>query len=222
MNVQGASMRHKAGQVTWFALIAIVGVTWFMVGVVVLHFLRADLEPATHMISEYAVGRFSYVQTANFFSLGIGSVALAIGLWMMQLGRIGPALIGTWGVLAFASGIFPTDGEAAPTTTGIIHELLGISGFVLVTISIFVFSWRFRSRSDWRPFALPTLVWGLTALATFFLVPVLGEAGQGIGQRIFLTVVVSWLLVTAVRLRSISRGERVRQAVPVTSSEARG
>jgi hypothetical membrane protein len=159
------------------------------------------------MISEYAVGRFGYLQTANFFALGAGSVALAIGLWLVRLGRIGPALLALWGTFAFASGIFPTDGEGAPTTTGAIHELLGISGFVLVTVSIFVFSWRFRSRLDWRPFALPTLVWGLTTLATFFLVPVLGEAGQGIGQRIFVAVVVSWLLVAALRLRSISRGE---------------
>ena len=52
----------------------------------------------------------------------------------------------------------------------------------------------------------------MVILSSVLFVPVLDEAGQGIGQRIF---VVSWLLVAAVRLRSISRDQTTGQTAPV-------
>jgi hypothetical membrane protein len=198
-----------AKQVARLALIGAVGVAWFLVSVVLLHFLRPEYNPRTHMISDYAVGRYGAIQTANFFALGIGAVALAVGLARGRGGRIGPALIALFGALAFLSGIFRTDLEGAPqTTTGTIHEIIGIAAFVLVTIGILVCSWQFRSDAAWRSFAPVTLVWGLAALGTFFLVPLLGESGQGVGQRIFLAVVVSWLLTTALRLRNSAASTR--------------
>ena len=55
----------------------------------------------------------------------------------------------------------------------------------------------------------------MVILSSVLFVPVLVEAGQGIGQRIFVATVVSWLLVAAVRLRSISRDKTTGQTAPV-------
>jgi hypothetical protein len=44
--------------------------------------------------------------------------------------------------------------------------------------------------------ATPTLVWAVTAVATFFLIPLSGSAYFGLAQRIFLTVILTWALTT--------------------------
>ena len=68
--VQGGShlkgLTHKRGtelntivqakHVAWLALIAIGGIVYFIVAVVVLHFLRPEYNPINHAVSNYAVG----------------------------------------------------------------------------------------------------------------------------------------------------------------------
>ena len=51
------------------ATIALVGVAYFAVIIVVLHFLRPDLNPIRRPTSEYAVGRYGFLMTSAFFSM---------------------------------------------------------------------------------------------------------------------------------------------------------
>ncbi|MBK9976817.1 MAG: DUF998 domain-containing protein [Gemmatimonadetes bacterium] len=50
-----------------------------------LHALRADLSPATHMISEYAVGAHGWVMTLCFYAFALASLAL-LGAWQHACG----------------------------------------------------------------------------------------------------------------------------------------
>ncbi len=70
----------RKGLVAWFALAAIVGVLYFITAIVILHALRPDLNPATHAVSNYAVGPFAFLMTFAFFLLALSEVALAQGL----------------------------------------------------------------------------------------------------------------------------------------------
>jgi hypothetical protein len=47
---------------------------------VVMHVIRPDYTVFYHMISDYAVGRFGWIMTTAFVSVGLGCLTLAIGL----------------------------------------------------------------------------------------------------------------------------------------------
>ena len=55
----------QAKQVAWLALIAIGGIVYFIVAVVVLHFLRPEYNPINHAVSNYAVGPYGYLITLH-------------------------------------------------------------------------------------------------------------------------------------------------------------
>src|SRR5215213_6767832 len=89
-------------QMARVATIALVGVAYFAVIIVVLHFLRPDLNLIRRPTSEYAVGRYGFLMTSAFFSMSLGSFALVIGLYrgVSQRARsgIGLGLLGIWAV----------------------------------------------------------------------------------------------------------------------------
>jgi hypothetical protein len=83
------------------ATVALVGVAYFVVAIVVLHVLRSDLNPIQRPTSEYAVGPYGWLMTSAFFSMSVASWALVIGLSQgvarPAQSRIGLGLLGLWG-----------------------------------------------------------------------------------------------------------------------------
>src|SRR6266480_7072785 len=71
----------QAKQVAWLALIAIGGIIYFIVAVLVLHSLRPEYNPINHAVSNYAVGPYGYLMTAAFYVLALSIFALALGLF---------------------------------------------------------------------------------------------------------------------------------------------
>ena len=63
------------------ATVALVGIAYFTLIIVVLHLLRPDLNPLSTPTSEYAVGPYGFLMTSAFFSMSLGSFALVIGLY---------------------------------------------------------------------------------------------------------------------------------------------
>jgi Protein of unknown function (DUF998) len=58
----------------------------------ILHLVRPDLEPSSHMISEYAIGPHGYLMTLSFAAFAISSVSLFVALLRSArgvLGRVG-------------------------------------------------------------------------------------------------------------------------------------
>ena len=190
------------------ASISLAGLATFVIGVLVLHLLKSDVNPARHTISEYVLGDFGWIQTIDFLAGGIGAFALALTLRrsVSDPGRIAPVLIGVWGVCAASLALFPTDVTPEPTTTtGWAHGIIALTGFALLIAGMFVIARRFGGDPAWSTLRRPTIVWAWTASATFFLIPILGPSGQGIGQRIFVTVLFSWMLAVAYRARDLAR-----------------
>jgi hypothetical protein len=114
-------------QVARAATIALVGVAYFVVIIVVLHFLRPDLNPISQPTSEYAVGQYGFLMTSAFFGMSLASFALVIGLYqgISQRARswIGLGLLGVWGVGVLIAMSFPIDPEGATQTVpGTIHR----------------------------------------------------------------------------------------------------
>jgi bacteriorhodopsin len=205
-------LRTRRQQVARVATIALVAVAYFAVIVVVLHFLRPDLNPIRRPTSEYAVGPYGFLMTSAFFSMSLGSFALVIGLYrgVSQRARsgIGLVLLGIWAVGVLIAMSFPIDPEGAPQTlSGTIHRINGPLAFLSLTAGTILVSRRFRQDGLWRPIHRSAVILSLVMLAAFIanFVNIATASGfAGLCQRIFLVAFVTWFVLTAERLRSIS------------------
>ena len=101
----------QAKQVAWLALIAIGGIVYFIVAVVVLHFLRPEYNPINHAVSNYAVGPYGYLMTAAFYVLALSVFALALGLFrsiaLTNLSRVAILLLCLASSWYGCNGYFP-------------------------------------------------------------------------------------------------------------------
>ncbi len=195
-------------QVAWAASIALVGSTYFALIIVVLHFLRPDLNPLSQPTSRYAVGPYGFLMTTAFFSMSVASFALVIGLSQgvakSARSRAGLGLLGLWAVGVLIAMIFPMDVEGTPPTlAGMIHQISGPLTFLCVSLGVNLVSWRFKQDDQWRPFYRIALILALVLLAGFvwtFLSFVSQSEFFGLAQRITLGALVTWMLLTAARL----------------------
>ena len=199
-----------AKQVARIATFAIVGIAYFLIAVIALHFLRPHYNPIRRLVSEYAVGPYAFLMTSAFFGLSLGSLALVIGLyqavsrtWRSWLGLF---FFGTWAVGIMIAGIFPVGSKNALTTASI-HELASILSFFSLVIAALLLSWHFKQDEKWSSFHRPALILSvlmLLALIGFFWF--VNTAYGGLSQRIFIAMVLMWLLLTASRLRYVATG----------------
>ena len=195
-------------------MVALVGIAYFALIIVALHFLRPDLNPLSTPTSEYAVGPYGFLMTSAFFSMSLASFALVIGLYQgVSQGarsRFGLALLGIWAVGVLIAMIFPIDPEGAPpTTSGTIHGINGPLAFLSLTAGTILVSRRFKQDEKWRPLHRTALILSLVMLAVFiatFVNIATGSGFAGLCQRIFLAAFVTWFFLTATRLRSIATG----------------
>jgi hypothetical protein len=205
-------LRTRRQQTARVATVALVAVAYFAVIIVVLHFLRADLNPISSPTSEYAVGRYGFLMSSAFFSMSLGSFALVIGLYRGVSKRarsgIGLVLLGVWAVGVLIAMSFPIDPEGAPQTiSGTIHRINGPLGFLSLTAGTILVSRRFKQDGLWRPIHRSAVILSLVMLTAFianFLNIATASGFGGLCQRIFLVAFVTWFLLTATRLRSIS------------------
>jgi hypothetical protein len=201
-------------QVASIATVAIAGIAYFVVIIVTLHVLRPDLNPIQRPTSEYAVGPYGWLMTSAFFSMSMASWALVIGLYQgvsqPARSRIGLGLLGLWAVGVLIAMLFPIDLEGAPQTiAGTIHRMNGPLTFLSLTAGAILVSRRFKHDETWRPFHRTALILSLVMLAAFIgtFLSIATESGfAGLAQRIDLAALVTWMLLTAARLRSVGRG----------------
>lgn len=205
---------HTRTQLARIATLALVGVVYFAVVIIALHFLRSDLNPIRRPTSEYAVGSYGFLMTSAFFSMSLGSFALVIGLYQgvsqPARSRVGLGLLGLWAVGVLIAMIFPIDLEGAPQTiSGTIHGINGPLAFLSLTAGAILVSRRFEQDEKWRSFHRTALTLSLIMLAAYiatFLNNATGSGFAGLCQRIFLAAFVTWFFLTAARLRSTAVG----------------
>jgi Protein of unknown function (DUF998) len=155
--------------------------------------------------SGLALGPYGWLQVLNFILLGLLVIAFAVGLHRRVSGRaakIGTGLLMLAGVALVLLG-FKTDpnllSTGPQTLSGWIHGL----AFVLLTLSLlltfFVMGWGLITDPLWRRYGWYSLATGILFVVGFFI------PGQ-IGTYIFLTVILAWMFVMALRLGSVAEG----------------
>jgi hypothetical protein len=78
------------------ARLSFAGAATFVVLLAALHFIKPELDPSWHFISEYAIGDYGWIMVLAFLSLALSYVSLFVAihwqLWTIT-GRIGLALL---------------------------------------------------------------------------------------------------------------------------------
>ena len=156
-------------------------------------------------MSELVLGRGGQLMTVAFVLLGVGTATLGYLLHSaLPKARVAPALILLAAMLDLVTAIFHTNGSGPDTTGSKIHMIAGISTFLLMIIAMFTSVRAFRRDPRFKSFAWPTLIWAIATIPTFFLIPILGDTRFGLGQRTFVAVWLSWLIVLGIRMEKLA------------------
>ena len=166
------------------------------VAVVALHALRPGLDPASHRLSEYAVGPYGWLMVVAFGALALGTLALGVAL----RGEAAPAWAwaGCFFVAAASllSGMFDVEGASEP-----VHSLASTGAVVGAT--------GLLCGSAFRPWAGHRSAPRLLAIAAAVLL-VLGPAihrttWTGAGQRALWMLLLTGLIWIAQPVPAVER-----------------
>ncbi len=211
------------------ARLSIAAVCVYQLLLIALIFLRPDLDPSWHTISEWALGRHGWVMVLAFLisAVSYGSLFVAIRSEVRGIGgKIGLGIllictIGTLGVGVFVTDPMPLTAQKPLSTVGLLHVICGTSALVLLPFAALLINLSLALKNQaWRP-ARRVLLWtaGIPLLGfvgtqvhfALFVLP-LGAAAYGPGvhigwpPRLLLLGYMVWLITLAwqaIRLESV-------------------
>lgn len=191
----------------------------FLVILILLHFLKPELDPAWRMISEYEIGRYGWMMRFAFFSWGTSVLALLVAIWPSLQPIAG--IIGRWWFLLivialFGAGIFKTDPitDQTSSSVNVIHKICGTIVILTFPIATTIAVGNLLQSPLWsayqRLLILGTALAWIGMIAYFFSIisarikdPKAGEAGgppinMGWPNRFNVVTYIIWTIVVAV------------------------
>jgi len=190
------------------ALLTIVGLVLYVILDVIAQLLPPHYNAISQAESDLAVGPYGFVMTINFVLRGLLSLAL---VWALSraasksgLSRTGLVLLAIWGIGALVLALFPTDlAGAKPTLHGVIHLFVALLAFICGAIGELLLALRFAKAEPWRSLRAPALVIAILAIILFVILLMSAfPHAYGLVERIFIGLVLLWMLVVALRMRS--------------------
>jgi Protein of unknown function (DUF998) len=204
------------------ALCGIVAPVLFAAFVIVESLLRPDVSVREPM-SDFAIGPYGALQTANFWITGILLLGFSVGLraGLGPVGRaakIAPILVGIYATVSILAGFVPTDLPGTPLTLhGLIHNVSGLISFVSLVAAIFLVRAAKRSDPQWGGrYSSISLILGLAAvialLVAFALAAVVGFAASAFGvfQRLMTVFTFFWMVMTGAKMYQLGLGPNRR------------
>jgi len=195
---------------TLFGTAAIGCILYAALALLLMHVLRPDFAPASHMISDYAVGPYGWVMQSVFVGLSAGCIMLVVGLARSGptsiAARLGIVLLAVASIGLIVSAIFPTDLQGAPSTeSGHIHTLSFFVNVASIILAIILLTVSCGSDLRWRSYRRISLIlFSLVVLAFVLQFLTLRKgAPYGLANRLFIAVLLVWIIVTANRLRTL-------------------
>lgn len=192
-----------------FSIIAMTGFTVFLSVLFVMHFIHPEFTFLDHFMSEYAHGEYGWL--LNFAIIGnlIGSIALIIAVYHAYPSpyRSTVSLV-FYGIatLAILTNFFPIDPTGKSiTVSGYIHNLGGFFGGIAGLVFFLIHSIRLRSFGVLRGFyriLLYLAILGPILFIAAMIVAAYMDPIVGIMQRIYVLVLMGWLIIAANGIRT--------------------
>jgi Protein of unknown function (DUF998) len=173
------------------AMVAILGVSYFGLTILLLSLLTTDYNPVSQLASDYGVGRFAIEMNLGFLIGGIGLIAFALSIG--RISRAGSALLLIDGLVLIMDSYFTTNIEGAPATShGTIHGFGGAIFFFTAPVGILLVSYRLgRSRF------LITLVAFIIGVMFEIANSALSLNAGGLAERVILLVIFSSVIAAS-------------------------
>jgi hypothetical membrane protein len=150
---------------TTTARLAIVAIVSYQILLIALIFLRPNLAPSWHTISEWAIGPYGWIMSAAFLISALSYAALFVMLKSQlhgTLGRMGLGILLIGAIGATGVGIFTTDPMPLHfplSTRGTLHVIFGTSQLVLLPFSALLINLRLVRNNEARGAARRVLLW---------------------------------------------------------------
>ena len=178
-----------------------------------LHLIKSDTDPSWNFISEYQVGRFGWLMSLAFVSLGSSCLFLAIALWkeVNLVGKIGIVMMLLSSAGMFMAAIFKTDPlNTSPdqvTQSGMLHQwgaMLDQIPFAALLITIALFRKKEWYVNRWLLIVSLIFVWfGMIYFIASIRVhfPADGKFGPNVlvgwQNRIMIVTQALWVILTS-------------------------
>jgi len=147
------------------ARVAIGAIVGYQVILIALIFIRPDLDPSWHTISEWAIGPHGWIMSAAFLISALSYAALFAMLRSQlrgTMGRIGLGILLICVIGAFGVGIFTTDPmplHVPLSTIGTLHVIFGTSQLMLLPFAALLINLSLARKRDAWTFARRALLW---------------------------------------------------------------
>lgn len=194
------------------AALVILGIVIYVVLDIIAQLLPPHYSPISQAESDLAVGPYGFLMRINFVIRGLLSLAAIAALHKTLLpaahSRLGALLLEVWAVGALVLAIFSTDVGSAHTLHGLIHLVVALIAFVAGAVGELLISLRLARDPAWssvRPALLVVSVAALVLLIVLLLAtgPAVRGAAEGVFglvERVFIGLVLLWMLIVAVRV----------------------
>lgn len=191
---------------------SIIAMTGFIASLAVLflmHFIHPEFTFSSHYMSEYVNGEHGWILNFAFIGNLIGSIALIIAVYRAYpppyRSRTSIVFFG-FAALTILSNFFPIDpsGEFV-TVSGYIHNLGGFFGGFAGLVFFLIHSIRLHSFGVLRGFYRILLFLAISGPIMFIAVMIVTtymDPIVGIVQRIYVLVLMSWLIIAANGIRT--------------------
>jgi hypothetical membrane protein len=194
----------KESRTRILSLVALSGVSYFGLVILLLSLLDTEYNPITLPASDYGVGRFAIAMNFGFLIAGIGICAFALANVLQKQrvrSRVGPALLFVAGLALIMNSFFTTNAEGGPATLhGTIHAFGGFIFFTSAPIGVLLIS-RHVSRTR----TITTLV----GLIIGFIVLGLPYNASGLAERLILLMIFSSIIVASLSLYTNSKHSKL-------------
>jgi hypothetical protein len=166
------------------------------IALVALHVLRSDLEPASHRLSEYALGSWGWLMSSAF-------VSAAAGVWLLRRALpAGDRLRPTRTLLAVAavgfavSALIPTDPLRPDAVREAVHSAAS-GGALIASTAAALWTVTFGGAAiDWRCALVPARAAAAAATVGALLSPLAHDRPwTGAAQRFSVGALFGWLLL---------------------------
>ncbi len=178
--------------------VSFTGLSVFVLAILALHGLQANLNPAEHTISEYSLGRYGWLMRAAFLALAVGTLATAASLWLhyepSRWRRVGLLLLVVMAIGLFLDAGFNTDQFRVPETfDGTIHGVGTWMQALALPGAAFVFGSDFVRHSISTPKAKLLVILGAAQLGSILLFEMSPATTRGWAERLVTVLAVATL-----------------------------
>jgi hypothetical membrane protein len=171
--------------------LALAGPALFILTAFIFGLVKPNYKPLRNTISELALGRYGFIQTANFVVSGLFIALLGVALAFQGTHTYGSVAVVIMGTVLFLSAIFPTDPIETNgfTTVGKIHNTVFLVGMLAILSAQFVTGFG----SMGSALGVFSLACGILAVIGLVAMVKTQHTHQGLFQRVLVLTVMVWI-----------------------------